>query len=234
MENNIVKKDNNTETLMKMIMRWLKTTTHFDDIQCEQCLMLAKANKLNPLKREIYFSPRKQRDGSITIQATTSFEVYLAKAQETGNFMGYETTFFNKNRQVINPIDEICDAVEIKIYNREWKVPLKMWGTMEMWKPSFNSDFWLGKKGNYMLEKVVLSQGLRRCFAQLSNLPYSNEEASIYTKKIYNYDMENKKLKQEIENTEFDEQLNKEIEGKKIELTDDEKQEMEKIIKENK
>jgi hypothetical protein len=50
-------------------------------------MMTASSYGLNPIRKEIYFSPRNNKDGTQSIQVTTSFEVFLQRARASNKLV---------------------------------------------------------------------------------------------------------------------------------------------------
>jgi phage recombination protein Bet len=130
---------------------------------------IAKSYGLNPMKREIHFVKRKQKqaDGSwIEIGSSiVGYEVYLKRAERTGKLDGWKC-WIEK--------DQIGEKAVIEIKRKDQSTPIR-W---EVYRKEFDTEksTW-GKMPTFMLKKVAIAQGFRLAFPDdLGGMPYIPEE----------------------------------------------------------
>lgn len=133
-------------------------------------LQIAKTCGLNPIKREVYFI----KYGNNPMMVVTGYEVYLKRAEASGQYDGMELTSEG------NIKDGSLKAM-IKVYRKDWTRPL----VHEVYYSEYvqsKSDgtpnkFWKEKPVT-MIKKVAISQGFRMAFPeQLQGLPYTSDES---------------------------------------------------------
>jgi phage recombination protein Bet len=133
-------------------------------------LQIAKTCNLNPLKREIYFI----KYGNNPMMTVTGYEVYLKRAEASGQYDGMELTCEGSVK------DNNLKA-KITVYRKDWKHPLihevKYSEYVQKKQDGTPNKFW-AEKPETMTKKVAVSQGFRMAFPeQLQGLPYTADEA---------------------------------------------------------
>jgi len=127
----------------------------------------AKANGLDPRKREVYFVKYGGKPGT----PVTGYQVYLQRAQETGDLDGWKIEMMGTPSQ-----PETCRAV-ITINRKSYSKPV-------VWEVPFN-EFHKEQSTHkqmptFMLKKVAIAQGFRLAFPEaLNGLPYLPEELGV-------------------------------------------------------
>lgn len=122
---------------------------------------LCVAYKLNPFKREIYVVGYKEKYNIIT-----GYEVYLKRAERTGNLNGW-TCVTNENNT----------KAKITIHRKDWQYAFEH--EVLMSEVRQNSPIW-SKMPIFMMKKVCIEQGFRLCFPdEMGGMPYGEEEVSF-------------------------------------------------------
>lgn len=133
-------------------------------------LQIAKTCGLNPIKREVYFI----KYGNNPMMVVTGYEVYLKRAEASGQYDGMELT---SDGNIKDGSLKAC----IKVYRKDWTRPL----VHEVYYSEYVQNkadgtpnkFWKEKPVT-MIKKVAVSQGFRMAFPeQLQGLPYTADEA---------------------------------------------------------
>lgn len=138
-----------------------------------QFIEIATAFSLNPFKREIYCVPYSQGDKR-KLSIITGYEVYLKRAERSGQLDGWDVTFTGGGKDLAAHITiwrkdrshAINHSVDFSEYvQTTWKngkqVPNKFWS----------------EKPKTMLRKVAISQGFRLAFPdELGGMPYTADE----------------------------------------------------------
>jgi len=131
---------------------------------------IAKSYGLNPLKREIHFVKRKQKqfDGTwIEVGSTiVGYEVYLKRAERTGKLDGWKCWIEDSGKPT--------ERAVIEIKRKDQSMPV----TWEVYRKEFDTEksTWL-KMPSFMLKKVAIAQGFRMAFPDdLGGMPYIPEE----------------------------------------------------------
>lgn len=135
-----------------------------------QFIEIAKAYGLNPFKREIYIAAYGLGD-SRQCSILIGYEVYLKRAEESGQLDGYEVTTEGEipNLKAIITIWR-KDRSRPFVHNVEYQE------YVQRDKSGNPNKFWR-EKPKTMLKKVVMSQGFRLCFpVDLGGMPYTAEE----------------------------------------------------------
>lgn len=136
-------------------------------------LNIAKANNLNPFKREIYAV---WYGDSFSI--VTWYQVYIDKANATGLLNGWSCEIIKNQAWEI-------EGAKVIIHRKDWEKPFE-WivdfdefaGTYfdKYKKEQVLNKIW-ASKGKFMIKKVAIGQGFRLCFpSELWSLPYLAEE----------------------------------------------------------
>lgn len=127
-------------------------------------LELAQAYGLNPFKREIYAVGYGNNFNVIT-----GYEVYLKRAERTGVFDGYETSWQDDANGNIRS----CTCT---VYRKDRNHPTKQ--TVFFAEYVQNTQIWKTKP-HTMIEKVAIAQAFRKAFPdELGGMPYTAEEVS--------------------------------------------------------
>ena len=136
--------------------------TKLSESQQNMFMQLAIRNQLDPFKRDIY-AIAYGNDFNIV----TGYQVYIQRADSTGNLDGWECTALRGNK------NELTGA-RITIYRKDFAHPF-------MWEVSL-SEFDKGqsswkKMPEFMIKKVCIGQGFRLAFPnELGGMPYLQEE----------------------------------------------------------
>lgn len=130
-------------------------------------LEIAKLNKLNPFKREIYLV---KYPGS-PANTLTGYEVYLKRAERTGNLNGFKVWTEGEGDRLV---------AKIEIQRKDWDQPfchqVEYVEYVGRKKDGTPTRFWK-EKPKTMIKKVVMSQGFRLAFPdELGGMPYTRDE----------------------------------------------------------
>lgn len=132
-------------------------------------LQIAKTCNLNPVKREVYFI----KYGNNPMAVVTGYEVYLKRAEASGQYDGMELTSEG------NVKDGSLKGM-IKIYRKDWTRPLVhevVYSEYVQHKSDGTINKFWKEKPVTMIKKVAVSQGFRMAFPeQLAGLPYTSDE----------------------------------------------------------
>lgn len=144
-----------------------------------QFLNIAKLNRLNPFKREIFCSVYGEGQYK-QLSIITGYEVYIKRAERSGKLDGWHAT--TSGSVATNDL-----KATVTIYRKDrqhafiWEayydecVQTKRDGTV--------TAFW--KKANFMTKKVAISQAFRLCFSdELGGMPYTSDELPQQTDDI--------------------------------------------------
>lgn len=143
------------------IDNWLfGTNTKLTENQKTLFYQVALASNLNPAKREVYAIPYGNNFNIIT-----GYEVYLKRAERTGNLDWWEAGVKKENNEYIG----FCT---IKRKDREKPT------TIEAWFNEYNQGNTMWKnKPRTMIRKVAIAQAFRMIFPdELGGLPYTADE----------------------------------------------------------
>jgi len=158
------------ETLRKYLF-WLDAT--ITEKQQNLFLQVAKANNLNPFKREIYAVGYGDNFSIITW-----YQVYIDKANGTGLLDGWEV-------EAIKDESGKVTGAKLTVYRKDWKRAFKWEASVAEFTKTYFDKFSKTKKmvknwaemPEFMIKKVVIGQGFRLCFPwELGGLPYLAEE----------------------------------------------------------
>jgi hypothetical protein len=162
----------------------LGITTKLTDERTKRLFVaVAKANNLNPLRREIHAVERRQKvvenipgKGDITNYITvltpvTGFEVYIDRAEQTGRLAYW-------NVQTSGSVATKDLRSTVTIARRDWSREF-VW-TVWHSECAVDNPMWK-KEPTHMTEKVAISRAFRLCFRDvLRNMPYTwDEEMTI-------------------------------------------------------
>ena len=128
-------------------------------------LNICNSYGLNPFKREIHFVKYGDNPG----QTIVGYEVYLKRAERTGQLDGWNVKIIDKGKET--------ERAEVTIHRKDQKHPL-------VWE-AFRSEF--DKKQStwkvmpqFMLKKVAVAQGFRLAFPiEMGGMPYIPEEINV-------------------------------------------------------
>lgn len=141
-------------------------------------LQIAKTFNLNPLKREVYFVKYNEKD---PMQVLTGYEVYLKRAERSGNYNGLEIT----SQGSIKNGD--LKAV-VKVFRKDWTNPLTheaFYTEYVQNKAVYKDNVKIGEEPNKfwatkpitMIKKVAVSQAFRMAFPdEFDGMPYTSDE----------------------------------------------------------
>lgn len=168
MDKQIQKKENN-ESLKELILSFIASNDTLKKVgkeKTELALKIALTNRLNPLKKEVYFIPFKDQYGNYNIQIITGYEVYLKRAEESGRLEYW-------NVEVVDQDNKPYKAI-ITIKRKDWQKEFKH--EVYFSEVYQNKQIW-AKMPRFMLKKVAIAQGFRLCFPDvLAELPYTSDE----------------------------------------------------------
>jgi len=120
--------------------------------------------KLNPFTREVHLI---KYDIKSPISIVVGYEVYLKRAERTGQLAGW-TAGINKEKNV----------AWVTIHRKDWKTPFE-W-EVDLSEFSKKQATWL-QIPSFMGKKVAIAQGFRLAFPdELGGMPYTQEEQEIY------------------------------------------------------
>lgn len=141
-------------------------------------LQIAKTFNLNPLKREVYFVKYNDKD---PMQVLTGYEVYLKRAERSGNYNGLEIT----SQGSVKGGD--LKAI-VKVFRKDWTNPLtheahyvEYVQNKAIYKDGSKigeepNKFWATKPVT-MIKKVAVSQAFRLAFPdEFDGMPYTSDE----------------------------------------------------------
>ena len=135
--------------------------------QKKMFLQIAKANNLNPFKKEIYAIPYKWRDGKTTLSIITGYQTYISRANASWKLNWWKAETIRDDKW------EIIWA-KVIIYRKDWKEPF-VW---EISRKDF--DKWTSTwktMPDFMTKKVAIAQAFRLAFPdELGWMPYTQEE----------------------------------------------------------
>lgn len=172
-----------TQITKELALGYLKTLEAYNtdepwqltDQEIDKFISMAVRNQLDPYKRELHLvKSKKLWKGSYNFKLVTGYDVYLRRADASGEYQGYDTTY--EEVTLLGKEDIVC-AVTIR--RKGWPEPLV--------HRTFFKEHTAGNRQwenmpRYMHEKVTLTQGLRRAFPlACGGLPYASEELSVET-----------------------------------------------------
>ena len=134
---------------------------------------IAKANGLNPFKREIHMTKYKTRDG-VVFKIMVGYEVYLKRAERTNKMNGWRC-------EILKGRDAGDDKAILTIHRKDWNEPF-MWEVTRK-EVSKGQATWT-QMPDFMLKKVAIAQGMRLCFPdEMGGMPYIEEETGYQDNK---------------------------------------------------
>lgn len=130
-------------------------------------LQIAKLNKLNPFKREIYLIKYRGQPAHIV----TGYETYLKRAERSNKYAGFRVWTEGRGGEL-----KAC----IEVRRKDWEKPLyhevEYSEYVQRKRDGSLTRFWK-EKPKTMLKKVVISQAFRFAFPdELAGMPYTSEE----------------------------------------------------------
>ena len=124
-------------------------------------LNIIKSYSLNPFKREVHII----KYGNSPAQVIVGYEVYLKRAERTGQLNGWDVT-----------ADE--NSATCTIYRKDWDKPL-VW-TIAKAEFDKGQASWKSMP-EFMLKKVAIAQAFRLAFPdELGGMPYTREEVDTF------------------------------------------------------
>lgn len=150
----------------KKALEYLKATGNkLPENQQLMFLEIAAEFQLNPFKREIYAVGYGNNFSVIT-----GYGSYLNKAESSGVYDGYETSWQeDANGKIIS-----CTCL---VYRKDRSRPTKQ--TVFFNEYNLNTSIWKAKP-HTMIEKVAIAQAFRKAFPDvLGGMPYTKEEMDI-------------------------------------------------------
>lgn len=164
----------NKETIMKF-MKGTGLTTQLTDVEAEMFVDMATMHQLNPFKREIHCAAYGEKGTKWrTLSIVTGYEVYLAKAQNSGLLESWRVEECDPS----TPIGSYWCTLYVK--RRDQKKE-QSWRTyyaevFQTKKDGTPNAFWK-KQPRFMTRKVCMGQGFRLFFEDvLHGIPYIREE----------------------------------------------------------
>lgn len=130
-------------------------------------LQVAKTFNLNPLKREIYLV----KYGEEKAQILTGYEVYLKRAQRSGQYGGMKSWTEGEGKEL---------KAIVEVYRKDWTKPLIHEAYYSEYvqtkKDGTPNRFW-ATKPRTMIKKVAISQAFRLAFPdEFDGMPYTSDE----------------------------------------------------------
>lgn len=155
----------------------------FTEAQKQEFLYLCSEYKLNPLKNEIYaVAYKNKKTGEITLTPITSYKVYLKRAAPFIYSLKVEFEKIEKDGKLLD-VEATCTIVRKGTDNKPLGDYVHSVRLTEYDKSNMFNDFWKSKKRT-MLRKVLISQAIRECFADVIDLPYVHEEIIKENKEV--------------------------------------------------
>jgi len=132
-------------------------------------LQIAKTCNLNPFLKQIYLA----KYGTAPAVILTSYNVYLQRAEKSGNYAGLETT-------TEGSVENGDLKGIVKVYRKDWTNPLIHEADYSEYvqrkRDGSINKFWKTKPKT-MIKKVAISQAFRLAFpCDFEGMPYTNEE----------------------------------------------------------
>lgn len=132
-------------------------------------LQIAKTFNLNPLKREVYFV----KYGNNPMQVLTGYEVYLKRAERSGQYNGLDIT--SQGSLSTGDLKAI-----VKVYRKDWTNPLShevYYSEYVQTKQDGTPNRFWKEKPITMIKKVAVSQAFRMAFPdEFDGMPYTADE----------------------------------------------------------
>ena len=133
----------------------------------KECLLIAKF--LGYFFEKHSSECRKNKNGGRTLSIITGYEVYLKRAERTGQLSGWTVTHEGARS------DNTLKAI-VTIHRKGWDHPFiheVFWFEYQQ-----NTAFW-NNKPITMIKKVAMAQAFRLCFSdELGGMPYTSDEMS--------------------------------------------------------
>jgi len=131
----------------------------------EQFINIAVLYKLNPLKREIYGIPYKDK-----FNIVVGYEVYLKRANRTGKLAGWKVWTEGDAKD-----GTLKGCIEIR--RKDWDEPF--YHEVDYNEYNQGNHMWQSKPKT-MIKKVAIAQGFRLAFPdEFDGLPYTQEEIGM-------------------------------------------------------
>jgi phage recombination protein Bet len=135
-----------------------------------QFIQTALAGNLDPFKREIYLAVYGEGENR-KLSILTGYQVYLKRAERTGNLDGWRAWLEGDGPQM---------KAVIEIFRKDWSHSFThevYWEeAVQKKKDGSPTQFW-AKQPRFQLRKVAIAQGFRFAFPdELGSLPYESSE----------------------------------------------------------
>jgi len=142
------------------------TETKLTDQHKRLFFALAIRNQLDPFRREIHAIPYKNNQtGKTELSIVTGYEVYLKRAERSGQLDGWKCTTEGTGDSL---------KAKIVIHRKDWKEPFEHEVTFREY--NLKRGLWM-LKPETMLKKVAMAQGFRLAFPEeLGGMPYTSDE----------------------------------------------------------
>ena len=173
-----------SETLLLEYMDSMGLTDQLLETEKKQFLAVAQAYGLNPFKRDIYATIYVAKNGGKrTFTIIVGYEVYLKRAEESGQLDGWKVDFLDSQTAGIPFSATVTIWRKDRTHSFEWTVyyheqvqTTKDYNTGEL-RPT---AFWV--KAYQQLRKVAISQAFRLYFPEKNGgMPYTREEMPDYS-----------------------------------------------------
>ncbi|MEK7112441.1 MAG: phage recombination protein Bet, partial [Patescibacteria group bacterium] len=155
------------------------------DLELLFALQMCKAYNLNPIRKEIFLIPYKNKDGSITISLQPSQDIYAIRATTDPDYDGMKSGIIVKPKdgafkdreeregQIYDHTNEEIIGGWATGYRKSWKQPTTHRVAFSVYNK--NSDFW-ARDPAFMIEKVARSQCWRRLYPDKFSKLYDEAE----------------------------------------------------------
>lgn len=159
---------NNAKDLMQVNITKEDIKKYFCPLASDKEIFMAfgviKSLNLNPYKKEVHLVKYKQAE---KLSIIVGYEVYLKRAERTGNLAGWEAGTSEDKKKTW-----------VKIWRKDWTKPF-YW---EVVLSEFDKGQATWKQiPSFMGKKVAIAQGFRLCFPdELGGMPYTKEEHQVY------------------------------------------------------
>jgi phage recombination protein Bet len=155
---------------------------------------LAIPQNLNPFLRDIHVKKYTTSKGKVVFNLVVGYEVYIKRAEESGNLDGWHVWTEEKNGVLY---------AKIKIWRKDKKHPFEHEVSIKEYQQFDHygnlNPFWKDKPET-MLKKVCESQAFRRFFSTENHgLPYAEEEMFLDNDLIETKKLESKTTEKKIE-----------------------------------
>lgn len=188
-KNNIIEIDGE---VIKDYLLGVSNADKLTGAQIKLFVNICKSYGLNPIKKEVYAIPYKNKNGGYDLSIVTGYETYLKRAERSGKWDGFKCyTEQRKGFKLTNDGTvakdekghdlEVVDLVAVvEIFRKDWTEPFKHEVLLsEYQQKNYKGEvtkFWR-EKPHTMLKKVATAQGFRLAFPdEFGGMPYTNDE----------------------------------------------------------